>query len=102
ESYERTLKLLRENKVKLTELANALLEKEVIFKEDLETIFGKRPWLTREEQEDKDQSEKKVVAEAKKAAETPKNGVDTPDSEKEKESESGEGSETGSVTSSIS
>lgn len=102
ESYERTLKLLRENKVKLTELANALLEKEVIFKEDLETIFGKRPWLTREEQEDKDQSEKKVVAEAKKAAETPKNGVDTPDSENEKESESGEGSETGSVTSSIS
>ena len=102
ESYERTVKLLSENKDKLTELANALLEKEVIFKEDLETIFGKRPWLTRQEQEDKEQSEKKVVAEADKVDETPKNGVDASDAGKEKESESGEGSETGSVTSSIS
>lgn len=102
ESYERTLKLLSENKDKLTQLAKALLEKEVIFKEDLETIFGKRPWLTRQEQEDKEQSEKKVVAKAEKEEETPKNGVDSSLGESDKESESGEGSETGSVTSSIS
>jgi cell division protease FtsH len=40
--YKKTLKLLEENKDKLTALANTLLEKEVIFKDDLEAIFGKR------------------------------------------------------------
>jgi cell division protease FtsH len=43
-AYERTKKLLQENKVKLDVLAKRLLEKEVIFKEDLEEIFGKRPF----------------------------------------------------------
>ncbi|NVK05108.1 MAG: ATP-dependent zinc metalloprotease FtsH [Flavobacteriia bacterium] len=47
EQYERAVELLRENKDKLTELAETLLEKEVIFKENLEKIFGKRPWLDR-------------------------------------------------------
>ncbi|MFM7681675.1 MAG: ATP-dependent zinc metalloprotease FtsH [Bacteroidota bacterium] len=42
--YQRALKVLTENKDKLTELANKLLTNEVIFKEDLELIFGKRPW----------------------------------------------------------
>jgi ATP-dependent metalloprotease FtsH len=42
--YSRTLKILEENKEKLIKLANQLLEKEVIFKEDLEEIFGKRPF----------------------------------------------------------
>ncbi|WP_170266465.1 ATP-dependent zinc metalloprotease FtsH [Phaeocystidibacter luteus] len=45
--YERAVQLLSENKDKLTELAETLLEKEVIFKENLEKIFGKRPWLDR-------------------------------------------------------
>ncbi len=40
--YQKTLKLLEENKDKLTILAETLLEKEVIFKDDLEAIFGKR------------------------------------------------------------
>lgn len=40
--YQRAIQILTENKEKLTILANALLEKEVIFKEDLETIFGER------------------------------------------------------------
>ena len=40
--YQKTLQLLEENKDKLTLLANTLLEKEVIFKDDLEAIFGKR------------------------------------------------------------
>ena len=35
--------LNKENKDKLTELAEVLLEKEVIFKDNLEKIFGKRP-----------------------------------------------------------
>ena len=42
EQYQRALKILTENKDKLTELADKLLEKEVIFKEDLELTFGKR------------------------------------------------------------
>ncbi|TDL99232.1 MAG: peptidase M41 [Flavobacteriaceae bacterium] len=42
--YQRALKVLEENKDKLSLLAEKLLEKEVIFKEDLEQIFGKRPF----------------------------------------------------------
>lgn len=43
--YQRALKILTENKDKLHSLAQKLLEKEVIFKEDLELIFGKRAWV---------------------------------------------------------
>jgi cell division protease FtsH len=41
-AYNRTKKILAENKEKLAELANLLLNREVIFSEDLEKIFGKR------------------------------------------------------------
>ena len=40
--YQRAIKLLEENKDKLNQLADILIEKEVIFKDDLETIFGQR------------------------------------------------------------
>ena len=42
--YQRALEILASNKDKLDALANKLLEKEVIFREDLEEIFGKRAW----------------------------------------------------------
>ncbi len=42
--YQRALQLLGENQDKLALLAERLLSSEVIFKEDLEAIFGKRPW----------------------------------------------------------
>ncbi|MDG2194563.1 MAG: ATP-dependent zinc metalloprotease FtsH [Polaribacter sp.] len=42
--YVRAIALLKEHKDKLTILAELLLEKEVIFKDDLEKIFGKRPF----------------------------------------------------------
>lgn len=42
--YQRAIKLLEVNKDKLTQLAEVLLEKEVIFKDNLEKIFGKRPF----------------------------------------------------------
>ncbi len=51
--YQRALELLEKNKDKLTELAEELLEKEVIFKESLERIFGERPFK-------KDQENKKL------------------------------------------
>ncbi|NER09240.1 cell division protease FtsH [Muriicola jejuensis] len=44
EQYARAIEVLEKNKDKLTELAERLLDKEVIFKEDLEKIFGKRPF----------------------------------------------------------
>lgn len=50
--YERALKLLTDNKEKLSELAEKLLSSEVIFKEDLEAIFGKRVWDKTEENTD--------------------------------------------------
>jgi len=56
EQYARAIKLLSENRDKLDQLADKLLEKEVIFKEDLEAIFGKRPW-------EKPEEEMKAVAE---------------------------------------
>jgi ATP-dependent metalloprotease FtsH len=44
EQYVRAKKILSDNKDKLTQLADILLAREVIFKEDLEAIFGKREW----------------------------------------------------------
>ena len=44
EQYDRAIQILETNKEKLTQLADILIEKEVIFKDDLETIFGKRPF----------------------------------------------------------
>ena len=42
--FKRAITLLKKHKKKLTELADYLLEKEVIFKEDLIRIFGERPF----------------------------------------------------------
>jgi len=50
--YKRACDLLKKNKSKLTQLAERLLEKEVIFRDDLSNILGKRPF-------DKDQNPKK-------------------------------------------
>ena len=43
-AYKRAVELLKDNREKLEMLAERLLKKEVIFGEDLEEIFGKRPW----------------------------------------------------------
>ncbi|MDL5510780.1 ATP-dependent zinc metalloprotease FtsH [Arenibacter sp. M-2] len=64
EQYRRAVELLSNNKDKLTELAERLLEKEVIFKDDLEKIFGKRPFdkdkrLEAEEAAEKEEKAKK-------------------------------------------
>ena len=44
EQYQRAIHLLIEHKDKLTELAKVLLDKEVIFKDNLQKIFGDRPF----------------------------------------------------------
>lgn len=44
EQYQRAIQILDANKDKLNKLADILIEREVIFKDDLEEIFGKRPY----------------------------------------------------------
>jgi cell division protease FtsH len=76
ESYVRAKEVLKNNMKGLTELAELLLEKEVIFSEDLERIFGKRKAdVLKDERE----------AEAK--ALMPKNSTEAKEVKKEKKSE---------------
>lgn len=51
QAYQEAVTILTEHIDGLTQLANKLIDKEVIFGEDLETIFGKRPWTKEEETE---------------------------------------------------
>ena len=50
EQYERAKQILSEHKEQHNELAQLLIDKEVIFAEDVERIFGKRPWASRSEE----------------------------------------------------
>ncbi len=50
EQYQRAKDLLLEHKEGHNKLAELLLEREVIFAEDVEKIFGKRPWVSRSEE----------------------------------------------------
>ena len=70
-----------ENKHLLTKLAEKLLEKEVIFKEDLEEIFGVRPFVQQEMAGDKT----KTVAAAPKEEKSPEPVAEKPVIEKEEE-----------------
>lgn len=75
EQYERAKKILAENAEGHNELANVLLEREVIYREDVEHIFGKRPWASRSEEilekENKDdKNDKKNVKEESPISET--------------------------------
>ncbi len=88
EQYRRAVKIIEDNKEKLTILAEQLLKKEVIFQDDLETIFGKRPHektLTEEER-----NGKKKETEADKIEKTQENKKDTKEdhSEEDKKDES--------------
>ena len=50
EQYERAKKILTEHKEGHAQLAQLLIDREVIFAEDVEKIFGKRPWTSRAEE----------------------------------------------------
>ncbi|APY09964.1 peptidase M41 [Seonamhaeicola sp. S2-3] len=69
EQYRRAVKLLEENKDKLTELAEELLDKEVIFKDNLERIFGKRAF-DKEKIEDQKETEASTKEELKDSEST--------------------------------
>ncbi|SIQ80049.1 cell division protease FtsH [Chryseobacterium sp. RU37D] len=77
--YDRAIQILTENKDKLDALANKLLEKEVIFREDLEEVFGKRAW-------DPELTEKPVTNTIPTTSEQPE-PIIIKDKEKEEESE---------------
>lgn len=87
EQYERAKKILAENAEGHNELANVLLEREVIYREDVEHIFGKRPWASRSEEilkkENKDdKNDKKNVKEESPVSET---SEEAPQTEEDKQ-----------------
>ncbi len=97
EAYKRTKKLLTEKKEALTALAEALLEKEVLFQNDLENLVGPRPFeqLTtyqefikgETEKKRKDAKEEREQAENDKIAETKPKTVRKPKAKKEDDTE---------------
>ena len=80
EQYERAKQILTEHKEGHAQLAQLLVEREVIFAEDVEKIFGKRPWTSRadelleaqmREEAEKMAEERTKQLEAKNSEETP-------------------------------
>jgi cell division protease FtsH len=70
EQYDRAKRLLTEHREGHAQLAQLLVDKEVIFAEDVERIFGPRPWVSRSEEIMGDDS--KAADEAEKAENTEK------------------------------
>lgn len=70
EQYERAKRLLIEHIEGHGKLSTILIEKEIIYSDDLERIFGKRPWISRSQEilENKETEEVEVKSEAKEAA----------------------------------
>jgi len=61
-AYQEAISILTEHREGLTELANKLIDEEVIFAEDLERIFGKRPWGNSEDEKLKNAALKSAEA----------------------------------------
>lgn len=77
EQYQRAISILEEHKDKLTQLAELLLEKEVIFKDNLVEIFGERPFKKPEMIKSKYDKSKKAEKESTPTNEEPKNEEDS-------------------------
>ena len=71
EQYERAKTLLSEHREGHNQLAQLLVEKEVIFAEDVEQIFGKRPWASRSEEIMNTENEKKELEQEPAAESAP-------------------------------
>ena len=67
QQYERAKQILTEHKDGHAELAQLLVEREVIFADDVERIFGKRPWVSRAEEllEAEQRAQAEAMAEAR-------------------------------------
>ena len=71
EAYQRAKEILIGSRDKLDQLAGVLFEREVIFREDVEKIYGKRPW-------DKEaESGEEKADDASQATSTTENQADT-------------------------
>ena len=66
-AYQEAVTILTEHREGLSQLANKLIEEEVIFGEDLEQIFGKRPWNNSEDEKLKDAALKAAEKEPENA-----------------------------------
>ena len=75
EQYQRAKEILQQHADGHAQLSSLLLEREVIFAEDLEAIFGKRPWSSRHDelilQNDEDEAAEITAGEEEKAQELP-------------------------------
>ena len=80
EQYERAKKILSENAEGHNQLAQVLLEREVIYTEDVEHIFGKRAWISRSQEilelQEKANNEKQAAADDKKTEDTDSQATD--------------------------
>ena len=86
--YARAKDILTKHKKQLEQLANQLLEKEVIFSNDLERIFGKRPYETKREEEGKDPLPKQPETKEEESAQpekTAKTKADKPSAKEKKD-----------------
>ncbi len=89
EQYARAKSILIEHKDGLVELANLLIDREVIFTEDVERIFGKRPWISRADELSAEAKDKEAKDKETKEESTPsqEEKAETPNETKPEESE---------------
>ena len=105
EQYERAKLILSDNKENHNKLAQLLIDKEVIFAEDVEHIFGKRPWASRSEEiisankisqelkkaeTEEEQAAKQSEQEIKDKKQKAGTGLPAPDKQSESQSNAGD------------
>ncbi len=85
EQFTRALQILREHEEQVRQIAQILIDKEVLFSDDVKAILGERPWKSRAEEllEDKQKKDETAeveapVSEEQPAAETPAEEAETP------------------------
>lgn len=81
EQYERAKQILREHAKGHNELADVLISREVIFTEDVEKIFGKRPWTSRTDEILAAQNADKSAKDGESASAEGASGSDASDSD---------------------
>ena len=95
EQYERAKQILQEHKEGHAQLAQLLVEREVIFADDVEKIFGKRPWTSRAEEllEAQQRAEAEAMAERRAKELEAKQTADSGDEAHSEENGDAKGSE---------
>ena len=91
EQYERAKQILTEHKEGHAKLAQLLIDHEVIFADDVEEIFGKRPWTSRAEElleaQQRAEAERMAEERAKELGLIPEKSEGSEDSENSENSE---------------